>query len=180
MRIVVRRALEPARDRLIAQDEARVVRGEHPRADRLDPELALDQREVLRPPGEEGPAGPDVEGPHIFLERRRRVVLRIERDRVEMHVAPHPRPDQLLHPAQGGGVERADVGAFGVDEVDRDDLALDHVIVEADLLAVLRDQVDVREIGLVPALLRRPRRPRQQEGGEQRGQRGLSCARHLP
>src|SRR5436189_58066 len=75
----------------------------------------------------------------------------IGRDRVEEDVLAHAIAEQLLHLREPRGLERAGVLAGRVDQIDRDDLPFDQIVVEADDFAVLRRQLHVREVACAPA-----------------------------
>ena len=97
-----------------------------------------------------GPA-PNFSGER--LQHRRRVVRRIDADRIEEDVLPHPIAEQLLHLGEPGGLERTRELAARVDQLDGDGPSLDQ-IVETYPFAVLRRQLDVREVVAVPLRLR--------------------------
>src|SRR5690242_18922242 len=79
----------------------------------------------------------------VLHENRRRVVIRIDGDRVQRDGSTDSRAEQGFAQRESRRLERARELAVGIDEVDRDDLAFDQVIVEVDTVTLLRDQGDV-------------------------------------
>src|SRR6185436_3164258 len=107
-------------------------------------ELVGDGLHVLGPSGEEGPVGAELLG--VGFQRFRRIALRIDRDRVQVDVAAGALAQHLLQLHHVGGFERAHVLAGGEDGVDRHLPALEHIVVEADLLPLVRGELDVGEV----------------------------------
>src|SRR4029079_8894200 len=73
------------------------------------------------------------------------VLLGLDGDRVEVDLLSRAFGEELPRLHQVGGDPRADALAVGVHQVEHDDLVLQEVLVEADLLALVRGQHDVGE-----------------------------------
>src|SRR5689334_18298435 len=99
--------------------------------------------DVLLLTSQKHPAGTSVEPAAIFLEPRRRIVFRIDCDRNEKHILPKAIAECLLHPFEIAVHWRADVCTRREEGVDNHYLVFQHITVEAQLLAVLIDQLDV-------------------------------------
>ena len=113
------------------------------------------------------------------LHHRRRVVRRIDADRIEEDVLAHPIAEQLLHLRETRGLERTGELAARVDQLDRDRPALDQ-IVETNVFAVLRRQLDVGEVVAVPARTAprlATRVERQRPAAWRRARRAMRCLR---
>ncbi|MCY1451067.1 hypothetical protein D9M71_679150 [compost metagenome] len=88
---------------------------------------------------------------HVLPEAFRRIADRVDADGVEEHLLAEPVAEELLHLAQTRRLQRAGIAAAGEDEIDQHHLALDQVVEEPDLPAVLVDQRHVGEVFAVPA-----------------------------
>src|SRR5262245_43218901 len=109
-------------------------------------QLLGDELDVVLLAGAKQPAWPDVELLGGGLEHGGRILRGVDADRVEEDVAAHAVAEKLLHLVQPRRLERALILAAGVDEVDRDFLALEQIVIEMNRRAVLRGQQDVRKV----------------------------------
>src|SRR5262249_39650087 len=99
--------------------------------------------DVLLLSREESPTRASVKPARVFLQNGRRIVARIDTDRIEEDVLAHSLAEQLPHLSQTGRLERTGKLAVGIDEIEGNDLAFDQIIIEADPLTLLRCQNDV-------------------------------------
>src|SRR6185369_10332801 len=82
----------------------------------------------------------------VFLHPRGRVSLRIDGHRYEENVAADAVAKRFLNLLHVAIHRRTHRSATGEESVDYDSLAFEHVGVEAHLLAVLIDQLDVSKV----------------------------------
>lgn len=154
VRILRRGALHPAPCGLIADHQAQGVIGERLllRADHA--ELFANEADIRLGTGQELPAGADVEALRIFGQDLRRIHLGIDRDGIEVHVLADTVLEQVVHLGDACRLQRTGIRTAGVDEVDQHDLALQQVVEEAHVLALMRREFDVREVVSAPDLAR--------------------------
>jgi len=98
---------------------------------------------------EETPAGTGVPRIAVGSDCVEVIFFRLQRDRVHEDIPADLIAENLLYFRQIGRDQRTDFVALSVEEIEGDDLALDQVIVEIDLFALMRDQGDVRKILLL-------------------------------
>src|SRR5690349_23937044 len=79
-------------------------------------------------------------------------MCRIDADRYESNVRARIRSQQRLHALELRALRRARIRALRVEEIDEDDVVLQHVAVERDVAAVLRLKLPVAEKELRRAL----------------------------
>src|SRR5947199_268785 len=101
-----------------------------------------------------------AESTRVAREDRGGVLVGRKRDRVEEDVSPEPIPEELLDldEVRGGDRARA-VRAVRVHEIDDDLPIFDQVVVEANLLALVGDELHVREMVALEPLSRIHPRP---------------------
>src|SRR4029077_20268958 len=100
----------------------------------------------VRLPGEELPALAYAMRARKALQHPGRIALRVDRDRVHEQVTADALFEQILHPHEIGRDKRAGKLAARVHHVDRDELVLDEVVVEAHALALVCDQGNIGEM----------------------------------
>src|SRR5262249_8266926 len=131
----------------VMREPRAVAPGRHAREIRpWQSQLLGDELDVVLLAGAKQPAWPDVELLGGGLEHGGRILRGVDADRVEEDVAAHAGAEKLLHLDQPRRLERALILAAGVDEVDRDFLALEQIVIEMNRRAVLRGQQDVRKV----------------------------------
>src|SRR4051812_12825811 len=109
-------------------------------------EPAPEEIEIPRRARQEGPAGAYRVALGVVAQHLWRVLDGIKRERVHENVAAYPIAEQLLHPQQVRRDRNTDPAASRVHEVEKDDLVLDEVLVQADRLSLVRDEPQVREV----------------------------------
>jgi hypothetical protein len=134
VRVLERRTLHPTTGLLVPDDQAQVVIVRVIALDLIDveTELLAEQGDVFVVAREEGPTVGDLVPLGVVLQHRRRVVLGIDGDRVEVAVTTHTIAQDSLDLGESRRLEGARIGAAGVDEIDHHHLARDHVVEEAD------------------------------------------------
>src|SRR5262249_39562538 len=120
---------------------------------RITPEAQLSayQLDIRLLAGKKRPARPDVVFLCIGLEHLGRVMRGVDSDGVEENVLAYAVAQHLLHLHQARRLQRTGISARGIDQVNHHALALEHIVVEMDLLAVLRGQNNIRKIISAPA-----------------------------
>src|SRR5207245_10194005 len=108
--------------------------------------LGANHPNVLLLPRKKGPTRLGLEAISKLLERCRRVVCRVHTDGDNKDISPQTLTELFLNTGKMSGGHRAEAVAGGEHEADHDDLALEHVVVEADRLVVLCEQDNVREV----------------------------------
>src|SRR6185369_13721178 len=101
-------------------------------------------------PGEKQPPGACLEFFRIFLEHLRRVMLRVDADRVDEDVTAYPVPQDLLDLAQPGRLEAGFSRPSGGKEGDRHHLSLQEIGKKAHAFSLLGYQAGVGKIGGPP------------------------------
>src|SRR5579864_9773009 len=101
---------------------------------------------VRRLAGQESPARLGLVHLVVVLEHVYGVLFRFQRDRVHEKVLVEISSEQLLQLGQIGHDQGTDFVTLGIKEVQRNDLALDQVIIEPHLLALLGDQGDIGQM----------------------------------
>src|SRR6185369_17000344 len=112
----------------------------------IQSQLFTDKFDVRFFSSEERPARPDVIFLRIRFEQFGRVMCRIDRDRNKEDILPHPITQKFLKLDQSRGLEWTVVLAGRVDKLERHNLTFNKIVVEANLLAVLRDQLNVWKV----------------------------------
>jgi hypothetical protein len=111
-----------------------------------EPDALADLLDVRRFACEEGPTRSGVPTFPVVPDYIHGIFLRLQCDRVHKELPADLVTEQLLDFRQVGRDHRADFVALRVKEVEADDLVLDQVIVEADFIALVRDQGDIRQM----------------------------------
>ena len=75
----------------------------------------------------------------------------IDADGIKENVFAHAIAQHFLHLRQPGGLQRACILASGIDQVNDNALALEHVIVKMDFDAILRGENYIGKIACAPA-----------------------------
>jgi hypothetical protein len=117
----------------------------HRRIDVPEAEPVSQQFDIILLAGQEHPARTDAMLLGIGRHDLRRVVLWLQRDRDEEDILADPIAQHFLHADEVFRRQRADIVARGEEEVDEEDLALHHVIVEPQRAAVLSHHRNVGE-----------------------------------
>ncbi len=86
----------------------------------------------------------------VGLEHSGRIALGVNGNGVEKDVFAHAIAKQFVNLGKFCSFKRAGFAALGVNEVDQDDLAFQHVVIKVDGLSVLGDEWHVGEIICAP------------------------------
>src|SRR4051812_21070999 len=86
----------------------------------------------------------------VGFEDSRSVALGINRYGVEKDVFAHAVAEQLVNLGELGSFKRAGLAAFGVNKIDQDDFAFQHIVIKVDGFSILCDERYVGEIIRAP------------------------------
>ncbi|MCY1367253.1 hypothetical protein D9M69_541810 [compost metagenome] len=148
LRLTERRRHGPPLDTVIADAQHPGVRRQvlvHLRYRIVKAEAIAQSPDVGRLARQERPARLRTVPGGIGLEHIGRVQLRLQRDRVQVNLPAQAIAQQPLNSAQMDGHGRADAFASDVHHVNHHDLAVDQVVIEADLVSILGIQRHVGE-----------------------------------
>src|SRR6185312_10038752 len=94
---------------------------------------------------QEVPTRPGVKSLCVGFEHSGGVTLGVNCYGIEKDVFAHAVAEQFVDLRKLGGFQRAGFAAFGVNKIDQDDFAFQHIVIEVDGLSVLGDERHVGE-----------------------------------
>ncbi len=109
----------------------------------LETELSPKGVDLVGFASQECPARFDFMHVHIMLQFLGRVFFGFESDRIHEDVSPDAVSQKFLHSLEILSDGHADPFTLGIHEVDDDDLVFDQIVVEANLLAFVRSELEV-------------------------------------